>query len=154
MEHALSGNLSWLLSQANHALATEMTAALEAIGLFPRGHCVLATALGGERTQSELAQLVGLDKTTMVVTIDELERAGLAERRPSQADRRARVIVVTPKGRRKVAQAGELVARVQDEVLASLPADQRRALLGALGQLVDGRLSDPVQCRRAVRRRA
>ena len=97
----LAQNLSWLLSQASHALSTEMTAALEGIGLLPRGHRVPATALTGERTQTELAHLVGLDKTTMVVTLDELERTGLAERRPSPGDRRVRVVAVTDAGRRE-----------------------------------------------------
>jgi MarR family transcriptional regulator for hemolysin len=35
---------------------------------------------------------------THVVTVDELEKAGLAERRPSSRDRRARVISVTEAG--------------------------------------------------------
>ena len=52
----------------------------------------------GEFTQTEIARMVGLDKTTMVVTVDELEAAGLAERRPSSTDRRARVIEVTKDG--------------------------------------------------------
>ncbi|MEK8105286.1 MarR family winged helix-turn-helix transcriptional regulator [Micromonospora sp. M12] len=41
-----------------------------------------------------------MDKTTMVVTLDQLERAGLAERRPVPTDRRARLVAVTPAGRR------------------------------------------------------
>ena len=39
----------------------------------------------GEYTQTELVRMVGLDKTTMVVTLDQLEAEGLAERRPSPA---------------------------------------------------------------------
>ena len=96
----LAGNLGWLLAQASHALSTEMTAAFEAKGGTPRGFCVLSTALTGEFTQKELADRVGLDKTTMVVTMDALEADGLAERVPSPGDRRARVITVTPAGRR------------------------------------------------------
>ena len=36
-----------------------------------------------ERTQNEIAELAGLDKTTMVVTLDRLEQAGLVQRRVS-----------------------------------------------------------------------
>ena len=152
-EAPLSGNLSWLLSQANHALSTEMTARLEAIGIYPRGYCVLKTALDQGLTQSEIASMVGLDKTTMVVTVDELERAGLAERRPSATDRRARVISVTAAGRRKLKQAGSVVAQIQDEVLATLPPGDRGVLLSALSTLVAERLSTPMECGRAPRRR-
>ena len=48
--------------------------------------------------------MVGLDKTTMVVTIDELEPAGMAERLPSPTDRRARIIGVTKDGRKAIAK--------------------------------------------------
>lgn len=149
----LAGNLSWLLSQASHALATELTARLERIGIFPRGHCVLTAALNGERTQTEIAHAIGLDKTTMVVTLDELEQAGLAERRLSETDRRARKITVTPAGRRKVVEAERVVAEVQEEILGTLPASERRALVSGLAKLVEGRLSQPAQCGRSVRRR-
>ena len=72
-------NLGWLLATVSHAFTTELTAALEAVGVSPRAHCVLATAMQGEYSQTELAHAIGLDKTTMVVTIDELEgRAGRA----------------------------------------------------------------------------
>ena len=152
-EAPLSGNLSWLLSQASHALSTEMTARLEAIGIYPRGYCVLKTALDQGLTQTEIASMVGLDKTTMVVTVDELEHAGLAERRPSATDRRARVISVTAAGKRKLKQAGSVVAQIQDEVLATLPPGDRDVLLGALSTLVAERLSTPMECGRAPRRR-
>src|SRR5437899_10610947 len=79
----LTGNLGWLLSHASHVFATELVAALAPLGLGPRGHCVLSAALQEERTQSELANLIGIDKTTMVVTVDELEGAGLVKRIPS-----------------------------------------------------------------------
>src|ERR671930_2763369 len=79
----LATNLSWLLSQASYTLATELTAGLERLGVSPRAYCVLTAAMAGEPTQTQLAHMVGLDKTTMVVTIDELEGAGLAKRRPS-----------------------------------------------------------------------
>jgi DNA-binding MarR family transcriptional regulator len=150
----LTGDLCWLLSRASHVLMTEMTAALEDLGVSPRDHAVLATALTGEHTQSEIARIVGLDKTTMVVTVDELEAAGLAERRSSSSDRRARVIFVTPAGRRKVREANKVLDRVRADVLSGLPADERDVFLRALGTLAGGRLAEPVQCAQPVRRRA
>ncbi|CAA9531271.1 MAG: Transcriptional regulator, MarR family [uncultured Solirubrobacteraceae bacterium] len=132
---------------------TEMTAALEDLGLSPRARCVLMTALEGEFTQIEIARMIGVDKTTMVVTLDELERVGLAERRPSSKDRRARVIAVTAKGKAMVRKGGEVVKRVQDEVLETLPAKERAALVDGLQRLVSERLAEPAQCASPVRRR-
>ena len=147
-------DLSHLLTHAGHVLATQMTAAFAEIGITPRGYCVLFHALEAERTQIELAEISDLDKTTMVVTVDGLEKAGLAERRPSSADRRARIISVTDAGRQLVADAHKVVEHIYDDVLNSLPAKERDAFMHGLVRLVDGRLSTPVACSRPVRRRS
>jgi DNA-binding MarR family transcriptional regulator len=151
---ALSSDLCWLLARASHGLTTELTAALEEVGISPRAHSVLATAMTGELTQSEIARLVGLDKTTMVVTVDELEAGGLAERRPSSTDRRARVIVVTEAGERSVQEADKVLDRVREDVLSGLDPEERQVFLRALGTLACGRLAEPVPCAIPVRRRA
>jgi MarR family transcriptional regulator, transcriptional regulator for hemolysin len=150
----LSANLCWLLSTASHSLTTEMTRAMEGLGVSPRGFSVLTTALSGAYTQTELARIIGLDKTTMVATIDELEAAGLAERRSSPTDRRARVIAVTEAGERRVRDAEEIAAQTNEDVLGALDPDQREAFIGALMRLVSERLSEPVACTKPVRRRA
>ncbi len=147
-------SLCWLLSRANHVLATKLTAALEEIGLPPRNHQVLVTALGGEHTQIELARIIGLDKTTMVVTVDELEAQGLAERRPSKTDRRARVIAVTKKGERAVLKGNDVAARVHEEVLSVLDEPERQIFMDSLSTLVCGSLDEPAECVQPVRRRA
>ena len=131
----LAAYLVWLLSQASHVLKTELTAALEDLGVSPRAHHVLKTAMGGEYTQTELARIVGVDKTTMVVALDELEAAGLAERRLSATDRRARVVAVTKAGADKVRQAEEIAARIQADVVEALPAAERQALYSGLRRL-------------------
>ena len=146
-------DLMLLLGQASHALTTELTAGLATLGISPRGHCVLYHAAQADLTQSELAALCDLDKTTMVFTMDELERAGLAERRPSHTDRRARIIGVTDAGREVVTQAQQVVDAIYADVLGALPPDERHAFVQALGRLVGGRLSQPVACERPVRRR-
>ena len=149
-----AGNLAWLLYRAHWALAAELTAAFAPLEVSARGYHVLRAALSGEHTQSELAEIVGLDKTTMVVTVDELERAGLAERRPAPHDRRARIIAVTPEGARKVAEGDEVKERVQADVLGELPVRDQQALLDTLGRLVEGRLAEQVECTPPLRRRS
>src|SRR3954468_24106211 len=129
-------NLCWLLSRASQSLHDDLTCALEEVDISPRPHCVLTTAMAGAFTQTELAHAVGLDKTTMVVTVDELELAGLAVRKPSPTDRRARVIAVTPAGKRKVEAAKAVTERIQRQWLATLAATERKALLGALEQFL------------------
>jgi len=149
-----SVDLLMLLKLAGHALETELSVRLAAIGVTPRAQCVLANALAEERTQSELAELSNLDKTTMVVTMDALEKSGLAERRLSSTDRRARIIVVTDEGREVVAKARQVVDELYEDVLGSLPARQGEALVDGLSGLLEGRLAGKVRCDNPPRRRA
>ncbi|MFH8842792.1 MarR family winged helix-turn-helix transcriptional regulator [Streptomyces sp. NPDC017868] len=145
-------DLSYLLDHTSHVLRTRMAAALAEIGLTARMHCVLVHALEEERTQAQLAEIGDMDKTTMVVTVDALEGAGLAERRPSATDRRARIIAVTEKGAEVAQRSQEIVDGVHESALSSLPGEEREALLRALNLLATGHLETPVESPTPARR--
>ncbi|ROQ67283.1 DNA-binding MarR family transcriptional regulator [Streptomyces sp. 840.1] len=145
-------DLSYFLNHTSHVLRTQMSAALAEVGLTPRMHCVLVHALEEERTQIQLAEIGDMDKTTMVVTVDALESAGLAERRPSSRDRRARIIAVTEKGATLAVRSQEIVDRVHQGALAELDSGDRAALLRALEQLAGDRLSTPAETPGTARR--
>jgi MarR family transcriptional regulator for hemolysin len=145
-------DLSFLLDHVSHVLRTRMAAALAEIGLTARMHCVLVHALEKERTQIQLAEIGDMDKTTMVVTVDALEKAGLAERRTSGTDRRARVIAVTEEGARVAKRSQEIVDRVHEQALATLPAGERKVLLQAMNRLVTGHLASPAESPQRTRR--
>ncbi|MGI5285743.1 MarR family winged helix-turn-helix transcriptional regulator [Nonomuraea polychroma] len=145
-------DLSFLLDHTSHVLRTQMTAALAEIGLTPRMHCVLVHALEEERTQIQLAELGDMDKTTMVVTVDALEKAGYAERRPSSTDRRARIIAVTDAGAAIAARSQEIVDGVHRSALNALPQDEREVLVRTLNRLVSGHLASPAEGAQQARR--
>jgi DNA-binding MarR family transcriptional regulator len=136
-------DLLFLLNQASYALSAEMNRALSDLGISVRDYCVLWKALDGDRTQKEIADAALLDKTTMVTTLDALERAGLAERHPSPTDRRARLVAVTPAGRKAVTQGEEVIEALVADVLGALPATERSEFLAGLTRLVHGRLATP-----------
>ncbi|WP_377268047.1 MarR family winged helix-turn-helix transcriptional regulator [Peterkaempfera sp. SMS 1(5)a] len=146
-------DLSFLLNRTGHVLQTRMAAALAEVGLTARMHCVLVHALEEERTQIQLAEIGDMDKTTMVVTVDALEEAGLAERRPSSTDRRARIIAVTEEGARVARQSQQIADRVHKEVLEALPEDEREVFVRAMQRLAGGHLATPAECPQPVRRR-
>lgn len=135
-------DITGLLNMAGHVMANRLCVALDEVGLTPRMQCVLVHAMEQERTQIQLAALADLDKTTMVSTVDEMERRGLAERRPSAADRRARIIAVTEKGRRAAEEGQRIVDRVHAEALDGLSASARSAFLEVVGVLA-GAAKDP-----------
>jgi MarR family transcriptional regulator, transcriptional regulator for hemolysin len=146
-------DLSLLLNQAAYAFANRLGAALSELEISVRVYCVLAKAADGEHTQSELAQLAFMDKTTLVVTLDEMERRGLAERRVSPADRRVRVIAPTDAGRRLLAKADAVVAAAVEEVLDAVDGPERETFLAVLTRLVDGPLATPFHLEKPLRRR-
>ena len=153
MEEKRCNELCSMLSRASYGMMSALAAALDQVGISHRAYSVLSTAQGADLSQIELAREVGLDKTTMVVTLDELERSGLAERQPSKTDRRARVIVVTPAGRKLVRDAEKVTGEVRSSVLDQLDPEERVAFMSALTKLVDGPLGDPAECNQPVRRR-
>ncbi|MFF9148424.1 MarR family winged helix-turn-helix transcriptional regulator [Streptomyces sp. NPDC055051] len=145
-------DLSYLLDHTSHVLRTRMAAELAEIGLTARMHCVLVHALEEERTQAQLAEIGDMDKTTMVVTVDALEKAGLAERQPSSTDRRARIIAVTEAGARVAEESRRIVDGVHAQALDSLAEEEREVLVRALGRLAEGHLRTPAEGPAATRR--
>jgi DNA-binding MarR family transcriptional regulator len=122
-----AGQLFFRLWRASHTRTAE---ALDSIGLTPARFALL-NVLGARAgaIQQQLSSDMGIDPSAMVKLIDELEAAGLAERRRRPGDRRAWEVVITPKGRRALERARRLVTQVEDEVLGGLSAGDRRQLL-------------------------
>ena len=125
-----AGQLFFRLWRASH---TRIADALEPIGLTTALFGLL-NVLGAREgaIQQELGSAMGIDPSTMVALIDELEAKGLAKRRPRPTDRRAREVVITPKGRRVLERGRRLASQVEDEVLQGLTDDERRQLLTLL----------------------
>ena len=130
-----AGQLFFRLWRVSHIRTAE---ALESLGLTTALFAllnVLGTREGA--IQQELGSAMGIDPSTMVSLIDQLEAEGLAKRRPRPSDRRAREVVITPKGRRLLERARRLAMQVEDEVLQGLSQAERRRMLALLRRALD-----------------
>jgi DNA-binding MarR family transcriptional regulator len=137
-----AGQLFFRLWRAHHTRTAET---LDSIGLTPPLFAILNVIGAREGSiQQELGSALGIDRSTMVSLIDQLEGAGLAKRRPSAKDRRAREIAITPKGRRLLKRARGLLSQVEDEVLAGLTAAERRELLRLLRRALSSAPPQPL----------
>jgi DNA-binding MarR family transcriptional regulator len=125
-----AGQLFFRLWRVSHERTAE---ALESVGLTPPLFALL-NVLGARRgaIQQEIGQAMGIDPSTMVSLIDQLENAGLAKRRTHPKDRRAREVSITRKGRQTLERARGLATRVEDDVLRGLSAAERSQLLTLL----------------------
>lgn len=86
-------------------------------------------------SQLALAQAIGYDKTRLIGLLDALAHAGLITRAPDPADRRARIVALTPDGRRRHAAAQADIHAMEDELLSPLSAGDRQALCRVLRHL-------------------
>jgi DNA-binding MarR family transcriptional regulator len=137
-----AGQLFFRLWRASH---TQTAAALEAIGLTTALFSVLNYLLArGAAIQQEIGAAIGIDPSTMVTLIDELGRAGLAKRRPHPHDRRAREVVITPKGRRTAERGRALAREVEDAVLQGLASEERRQLMKLLRKALSSAPPQPL----------
>jgi DNA-binding MarR family transcriptional regulator len=128
----------FLLQRAHRRLRMAHTEALRPLSLGIAHVAVLGLlAERGDLSQRQLIEIMDADKSTMVYLIDELEKQRLAERRPDPTDRRAYAVHLTEAGRSRLAEAGELVKRVEAEFLAPLSAPERTRLDDMLRRIAD-----------------
>jgi DNA-binding MarR family transcriptional regulator len=129
-----AGQLLFRLWRASH---TQIAAELQAIGLTPALFAVLNYLQTREGAiQQQIGSAMGIDPSTMVALVDQLERAELAKRRPHPQDRRAREVLITPKGRRTLKRARELAEQVEADVLQGLSPAERLQLVTLLRKAV------------------
>jgi DNA-binding MarR family transcriptional regulator len=102
MGQPLADDLGFLLSRASGQVVRATNAALAEHGLRVRQYSVLALACESADgiSQRELATVLGLDPSQVVLLVDELTTSGLVERQAPEADRRTRLVVATEEGRR------------------------------------------------------
>ena len=104
--------------------------------LAERGHDVVRPAHGAVfqylddtgTTVSTLAARAQMTKQAMAELVGHLERHGYLVREADPADRRAKLVRPTAKGRQVVAIAQELVPEVERRIEATLGADRAGAL--------------------------
>jgi DNA-binding MarR family transcriptional regulator len=138
----LQSDLGWALGVVLRAYAKGAGNVIADVPGGPRGYQVLAAAVSGaEGTQLALANKLGVDRTVMTYLLDDLEEAGLIERRPDPADRRARRVVATDSGRATMCEVQGKLAHVETRVLSSL-AEPERALFRDLLRKVATRVDE------------
>lgn len=111
--------------------------ALRPLGIEAR-HFGLLTAIAahGGLSQARLMELLGLDKSVVVLIVDDLERLGLAERRGNPTDRRAHAIHITKKGRKRTKAAQRTAEQLGRTVFAGLSPRDRKQFDELLKQII------------------
>lgn len=132
---AISSTTGYLLLKLADLANARMEQTLLPFRLRGRHLRVLAFVNDGELSQRDLCRQTGLDRTTMVAVVDELERHGYVRRDRSLSDRRKQFISITGDGRTTLSEALKAVRRTEEDFLASLGKDDRRHLRQLLSVL-------------------
>ena len=134
----LKAKSTWLISQVaarSHGLLTERLAAAGARGYHYR--LLAALAEFGPSSQASLGRRTRMDRSDVVAAVGELAAEGLVERAADPADRRRNVVTLTPRGTVRLERLDQVLAAVQDELLAPLSGAERAQLARLLARLLD-----------------
>ncbi len=129
---------TWLISQVSaraHRLLAERLTAAGARGYHYR--LLAALAEFGPSSQASLGRRTRMDRSDVVAAVSELAAAGLVERAADPADRRRNVITLTPRGTARLERLDQVLAAVQDELLAQLSGAERAELARLLTRVLD-----------------
>lgn len=110
------------VQRAARALARRFDDALRPLGLT-HGQFSLMMSLNRPEPpgMAPVASLLGVDRTTLTAALKPLRRRGLVKIMADAADRRGRLMALTPKGRRLLARAVPIWRRTHSAVEALLP---------------------------------
>lgn len=135
---SLCHRMGFLLSEAAGSLWDQTAKAIEPYGLVPRSIGLLDLLKDKDGlTQQELGLAARLDRTSMVLLIDGLEKEGLVERGPHPTDRRCHQVKLTKKGKEVQKKIFEISKKTQDLFLSSLSKKEQDDLQRILLKLVE-----------------
>ena len=108
---------------------------------LPQCHVILEIGKAGELNLKDLAARLGLDNSTLSRTVESLVQDGLADRTPSEEDRRATVIRLNEKGRAALDRINSTWNQICRNMFRSIPRekhDQLTESVSIIAELLTG----------------
>jgi MarR family transcriptional regulator, lower aerobic nicotinate degradation pathway regulator len=110
----------------------------QAFDLTPPQYVTLsALATHGPLDKATIGDVVALDRTTIAVVVKNLEERGFVTTKPSEEDRRSKLIKITAKGLNLLPAVQAEVARAQERTLSPLEPKERAELLRLLRKIAE-----------------
>lgn len=97
--------------------------------------CLRLLSVNDGVSQRDLADMLHVARPTVTKMLQGMEKSGLVERRPDQADQRLTRVYLTAAGRRAAKEMGVVAAGYVNATIATLPEADRRELARLLEEL-------------------
>ncbi|MGW7679310.1 MarR family winged helix-turn-helix transcriptional regulator [Kribbella sp. NPDC054772] len=134
--HRLSDRVLWALGRASQQSQRLIRQHMAEAGVRTQHYHVLASlADDGEAAQATVADRIGFDRSDLVGLLDELEQLEFLARRVDPADRRRKIIAITPAGEQQLEAMDQLIYAAEADLLEPLTAAERKTLLSLLRRL-------------------
>ncbi|MEV4266047.1 MarR family transcriptional regulator [Kribbella sp. NPDC049584] len=134
--HRLADRVLWALGRSSQHAQRLVRQHMTQAGVRTQHYHVLASlADDGEAAQATLADRIGFDRSDLVTLLDELEELKFLARRVDPADRRRKIVAITPAGEKQLDAMDQLIYAAEADLLEPLTAAERKTLLALLGRL-------------------
>lgn len=128
--------LGYHLRRAQSAVYQDFAATMNGGDITPGQFGVLALIdANSGLSQTRLAEILGIDRSTLVAVIDKLERQGLVERAARPNDRRSHALKLSSQGQKRFAVLSREVRRHEARIARKLSAGERATLIELLQRI-------------------
>ena len=128
--------LGYHLRRAQQAVFQDFAASLDGANVTPGQFGVLALIDANRGlSQTRLAEILGIDRSTLVAVIDKLERQGLVERAARPNDRRSHALKLSDDGAARFRALAKQVKRHEARMARQLSARERATLIALLQRI-------------------
>lgn len=128
--------LGYHLRRAQSAVFQDFAAAMNGADVTPGQFGVLALIDANRGlSQTQLAEILGIDRSTLVAVIDKLEHQGLVERAARPNDRRSHALQLSRDGRQRFLALSRRVKQHEKRIARQLSARERATLIALLQKI-------------------
>jgi DNA-binding MarR family transcriptional regulator len=130
---ALDGHLGYYIRRLQVWVFQDFIRSLAPLDIRPAQYSVL-TVIGANPglSQSDIAEMLAIERARLVHVLDRLEKRGLTERQASPHDRRSHALHLTAEGQKVLKQARTLAQRHEANLVKMLGEENYGSMLGII----------------------
>lgn len=136
LPEVLATRAGYLLNRSAGRIRQMTEEALAPLGIIPKHYGLLSIIhANGPSTQQAIGDILKVDRTTMVLLVDDAESKKIVMRGPHPTDRRCHLLSLSEHGKKIFNQAHQRVKKVEEEFFGVLHGEEKNRLMELLGKL-------------------